>query len=235
MNTWLTLFETCMELRLGERAVLALVKRGLLVAYRLPRRGRRKWGEWRILDPGAQFARYIQESKRPVEHVGLLSSRDVGEVLGVKPGTVRQMKKRGQIQGKKVGKATRYKADEVRRWLFNRERSDRGGGRQVYSPILVRWLRGILAKEEQIGVQVLDLLLEQTVALPQPEKSCYVAELWDHFDAINDLLRSGKKGEAFSYATKNLKHYCQHTEPREGLDLIRRVTGGILERQPVAT
>jgi hypothetical protein len=214
-NRWLSLFETCMELRLGERAVLALLRRGLLVGYRLPRRGRHKWGEWRILDPGAQFSRYIQESKRPVEHVQMLSSRELAEVLGVKPGTIRQMKKRGQIQGKKVGKTTLYSAGEVRRFVFNKERSDRGSGRQMYSPILAKWLRGILQKDEHIGGQVLGELLDHVVAIPAPDKSCYITELWDHFGAISDLLRSARRREDFSSAFKKLKPFGHQYQPTD--------------------
>jgi hypothetical protein len=96
---WLSLRQVCFELRLGECTVVSLLKRGSLVGIWLPKHGRSRWGEWRILDPGEQFSRYLQESRRHVEHVPLLSSRELPEVLGVKPGTIRQMKKHGQIRG----------------------------------------------------------------------------------------------------------------------------------------
>jgi hypothetical protein len=212
-----------MDLCLGERAVLSLLKRGLLVGIRLPRRGRSRWGEWRILDPSEQFARYIQESKRHVEHVPLLSSRELAEVLGVTPGAIRQLKKRGQIHGKKLGNAAMYSAAEVRRFVFSKKRGSQRNGRQMYSPILANWLRGVLEEDEHIEAQVLTELLERVVPIPAPDKSGYITELWHHFDAINDLLQSAKRGEGFFSAVKKLDSHKQYFEPMADRDLIQSV------------
>ena len=215
------MWDVCLDLCLGQRAVLALLKRGQLVGIRLPKRGRSRWGEWRILDPSEQFARYIQESKRHVEHAPLLSSRELAEVLGVRPGTIRQLKKRGRIQGKKVGNTTLYTAAEVRRFVFNKKRGNERNGRQMYSPILAGWLRRILETDECVAGQVFGELLEQVVPIPAPDKSGYIIELWHHFDAINDLLRYAKRGEDFFSAVKKLDRHKQYFAPMPDRDFIK--------------
>jgi hypothetical protein len=202
LNRWRTLFEVCEELRLGPRPVRRLIRRGQLVGYRLPRSGRNQWGQWRILDPGAKFARYVDEVNRHVEHVPLLSGREVAEVLGVTPNAVRQLKRRRRLRGTKVGMNTLYTAGEVRRFLFKRERISRQGARKVYSPILATWARGLVKQDEQVGVQVLDSLLRAAVPIPEPARSQYIVEVWDHFDAINSLLRSARTGEDIASAVK---------------------------------
>jgi hypothetical protein len=51
----------------------------------------------------------------------------------------------------------------------------------------------------------LDELLSQVVAIPEPEKSRYLIELWWHFDMINDLLRSARLGETADSAVKGAR------------------------------
>jgi hypothetical protein len=196
MNRWFSFEEICFELRLGPRAVMKMLKSGVLVGHRVPawRKNRDRllpWGKWRILDPGHQFAQYLDESRRHVEHVPLLSGREVAEVLGVSPAAIRQLKKRKRLCGTTANHQTLYTAGEIRRSLLRRE----GHGRQSYSPILVRWLRGLVAQDEHVAVGVFDEMLSQVVAIPEPEKSVYLTQLWWHFDMINDLLRSARQGE----------------------------------------
>src|SRR4051794_38789836 len=112
---WLTFLEVCFELRLGDRAVRKMLEHGVLVGYRVPVRTRDRkrlgpHGHWRILDPGARFALYIEQSKRHIEHVPLASGREVAEVAGVTPAAIRQLKKRGRIHGNQVGNKTFYTA-----------------------------------------------------------------------------------------------------------------------------
>jgi hypothetical protein len=198
MDQWLTLQEICCELRMGGRAVLSLIRRGQLVGFRLPKRGRNKFGAWRILYPGPRFARYLEECKRHVEHVPLLSGREVAEILNVTPAAVRQLKKRRRLQGTRVGMATLYTAAEIRKFLFTRESRSRRGGTGMYSPILAAWARGLAEQDEAAGVHTLDSLLREAITIPEPAKSRYIVEVWDHFDAINSLIRAAKTGEAGS-------------------------------------
>ena len=94
MNRWLTFDETCMELRLGGKAVLNMLRSGQLAAYQVPLsrrdpRSRGKMGAWRILDPGAKFALYLKESERHLEHIPLLNGRETepsGLRLGISTG-----------------------------------------------------------------------------------------------------------------------------------------------------
>jgi len=214
MARWLTLFDVCAEMRLGRRAVLNMLRHRQLVGYRLPRCGRNKWGEWRILEPSAAFARYVSESRRHIEHVPLLSTAEVAEMLAVTPGAVRQLKRRRRLQGTKVGMTTFYTVAEIRGFLFRRERRRRQGRRRVYSPILATWARGLAEQDKGVGVQVLDSLLRQSVAISEPEKSQYVVEVWEHFDAINSLLRSAKAGEEFGSAVKKARPRDPVMEPQ---------------------
>jgi hypothetical protein len=206
MNRWLDFDEACLELRVGPRALQKMLNHGVLVGYRVPvwRRGHNRmgpWGRWRILDPGHKFAQYIDESRRHVEHVPLLSGREVGHVLGVSPAAIRQLKKRKRLCGTTVNHQTLYTAAEIRRFLLRRE----GHGRQSYSPILTRWLRGLVAQDKQVTVQVLDEMLSQVAAIPEPEKSRYLVELWWHFDMVNDLVRSARLGENADSAVKGAR------------------------------
>lgn len=214
MSRWLTLFDVCAELRLGARAVRGMIRRGQLFGYRLPRRGKNKSGEWRILDPSAEFARHIAESRRHLEHVPLLSTAEVAELLAVTPGAVRQLKRRRRLQGTKVGITTFYTVAEIRGFLFRRERRIRRGKRTMYSPILATWARGLAEQDELVGVQVLDSLLSQAVAIPGPTKSQYIVEVWAHFDAINSLLRSAKVGEDIGSAVKKARPRDAVMEPQ---------------------
>jgi hypothetical protein len=205
MDQWLTLRETCNELRMGGRAVRSLIRRGQLVGFRLPKQGQNRFGAWRILYPGPRFARYLEECKRHVEHVPLLSGREVAELLAVTPGAIRQLKRRQQLRGTRVGMTTFYTVAEVRRFLFKRERVSRQGARMAYSPILATWARGLAKQDEYVGVQVLDSLLREAVAIPEPAKSRYIVEVWAHFDAINALLRSARLGEDLAEAAKKAR------------------------------
>lgn len=150
-------------------------------------------GAWRILDPGAKFTRHLKESERHLEHVPLLSGREAAEVLRVKPGTIRQLKKRGRLQGTATSNGTLYTVEELRRILLRR-RSKAGNGK-LYSPLLGRWAQGLVAQDATVQAEVLDELLRQAVGLADPLKSKYIAELWQHFDAVNSLLRSAKLGD----------------------------------------
>jgi len=203
MNRWLTFDETCIELRLGGKAVRNMIRQGRLVGYQVPlsyqdakRRG--KMGSWRILDPGVKFARYIEESKRNLEHVPLLSGREAAEVLGVQSGSVRQLKKRGRLQGQRTPNGTLFSVQELRRFLLRRE--NKAEGRKHYSPILGRWAQGLVARDTSVQAEVLDELLTQAVGLADPQKSRYVVEVWRHFDAINSLLRSAALWEDIAQA-----------------------------------
>jgi len=203
MNRWLTVDETGLELGLGRRAILNMLRSGRLVGYQVPlRRGdpksKGKMGAWRILDPGAKFARHLEESKRHLEHIPLLNGREVAELLGLKSGTIRQLKKRGQLHGEATPSGTLYTVEELRRFLLRRE--SKTEGRKLYRPILGRWARGIIAEDVWAQAEVLDELLKQAVGLEEPLKSKYVVKIWEHFDAVNSLLRSARLGEDVALA-----------------------------------
>jgi hypothetical protein len=200
---WLTVDETGLELGLGRRAVLNRLRSGQLVGYQVPLRRRDpktrgKMGAWRILDPGARFALYLKESERHLEHVPMLNGREVAEVLGVKSGTIRQLKKRGRLQGQATQTGTLYTVGELRRLLLRRE--SKAKGRKLYSPILGRWALALLSQDATIQAEVLDELLKQAVGLAEPLKSKYLVEVWQHFDAVNSLLRSARLGEDLTLA-----------------------------------
>jgi len=210
MNKWLSFDEVCMELRLGEKAIRSMLRNGQLVGYQVPTshadfRRRGKMGAWRILDPGAKFARYLEESKQRVEHVPLLSGREAAAVLGVKPGTIRQLKKRHRLQGTASTQGTLYSVQELRRLLWKRDCKARKNGRALCSPTLITWARGIVAKDAGIQAEALDELLRQAVFLSEPAKSHYVVKIWEHFDAVNYLLRSATLGEDPDFAATKAK------------------------------
>lgn len=205
MNRWLTFDEACIELRLGAKAVQRMLRDGRLVAYQVPPsrrdpKSRGKFGAWRILDPGAKFTRHLKDSERHLEHVPLLNGREAAEVLGVKPGTIRQLKKRGQLQGRATPDGTLYTVQELRRLLLRRESKAEGG--KLYSPTLGRWAQALVSQDVSIQAEVLDELLKQAVGLTEPLKSQYLVELWQHFDAVNSLLRSAKLGEDIALAAR---------------------------------
>ncbi len=183
-----------------------MLRSGQLVGYQVPLsrrdpRSRGKWGAWRILDPGARFARYLKESEQHLEHIPLLSTAE--EVLGVRPGTIRQLKKRGQLQGQATPNETLYTAQELRRFLLSRE--SRAEGQKLYSPTLGRWARALIAQDVSIQAEVLDKLLKEAVGLEEPLKSKYVVKMWEYFDAVNSLLRSAKLGEDVALAVSKTK------------------------------
>jgi hypothetical protein len=160
-------------------------------------------GAWRILDPGAKFARYLKESERHLEHVPLLNGREAGVVLGIKSGAIRQLKKRGQLQGQTTPNGTLYTVEELRRFFLRRE--SKAGDRKLYSPALGRWAQALVCQDATVEAQVLDELLKQAVGLAEPLKSKYLVEVWQHFDAVNSLLRSAKQGEDISLAARKSK------------------------------
>ena len=202
MLRWRSLAEVCCELRLGPKAVLGMLNSGQLKWFRL--RSRNGRGRLRILDPSPQLVRHVQESQRHLEHVPLLSSREVAEVLGLQPSAIRQIKRRGGVQGRRVGKTTLYTVDEIRR-LFRARTRKSERGRHEYCPILARWLRSILEDDRYLAGDILIELIQQAVRLPAPRKSRYVTELWRHFDAINSLLRSARDDEDFEIAQRKAK------------------------------
>jgi hypothetical protein len=147
----------------------------------------------------------LEECKRHVEHVPLLTGREAAELLAVTPAAIRQLKRRRRLRGTKVGPVTLFTAAEIRRFLFQREKASRQGSRKMYSPILATWLRRLVAQDELIDVQVLDGLLHEAVGIREPGKSQYIVEIWGHFDAINELLRSARLGEDIAHAVKKAR------------------------------
>ena len=53
----------------------------------------------------------------------LLSSNEVGEILGIHPKVVERMAKRGEVPALKVGKFWRYRASALDGWIDSRLRS----------------------------------------------------------------------------------------------------------------
>ena len=157
-------------------------------------------GAWRILDPGAKFARHLKESERHLEHVPLLNGREVAEVLGVKSGTIRQLKKRGRLQGRATPNGTLDTVQELRILLLRRESKAHAHRQKLYSPTLGLWAQGLVSQDATVQAEVLDELLKQAVGLTEPLKSKYVVEVWLHFDAVNSLLRSARLGEDLTLA-----------------------------------
>ncbi|GAC1680205.1 MAG: hypothetical protein NVS9B5_12550 [Terriglobales bacterium] len=93
-----------------------------------------------------------------------------------------------------------YTAAEIRRLLFERDRSSRDGKRNSYSRILVKWLENIVSNNEWVGAEALNQLLRQAIALPEPQKSRFVVRLWDQFDRLNEMLREIKREADLSAA-----------------------------------
>ena len=63
--------------------------------------------------------------------------------------------------------------------------------------------------------------MDEVVSIPAPDKSGYITELWHHFDAINDLLLSARRGENFFAAVRKLKRHEQYFHPMADRDFIQ--------------
>lgn len=55
----------------------------------------------------------------------LLTSEEVGRVLGIHPKVVERMAKRGELPGLKVGRFWRYQSKALDDWINSRLQSDR--------------------------------------------------------------------------------------------------------------
>ena len=55
----------------------------------------------------------------------LLTSKEVGEVLGIHPKVAERMAKRGELPALKVGRFWRYRASALDGWINSRLQSDR--------------------------------------------------------------------------------------------------------------
>jgi excisionase family DNA binding protein len=55
----------------------------------------------------------------------LLTSEEVGKVLGIHPKVVERMAKRGELPGLKVGRFWRYQSAALAGWIDSRVQSDR--------------------------------------------------------------------------------------------------------------
>ena len=172
-----------------------MLREGILVGYWVPKLGENgtcRKGAWRILDPGIKFTRYLEDSRRHIEHVPLLSGREVAQVLQVTSSAIRQLRRRKRIEGQKVRKTVLYTAAEIRKVLFERERRSGRRKRTSYSPVLVRWLEQILGANQWAEAEALNQLLWQTVTLPEPERCHYVVLLWEQFERLNEMIREIK-------------------------------------------
>jgi len=61
----------------------------------------------------------------------LLSSTEVGRILGIHPKVVERMVKRGELPGFKVGKFYRYSAAAIKAWIEKRSQSAVESNRQA--------------------------------------------------------------------------------------------------------
>lgn len=188
---FLTLTELCFKLRISDDCARGLLAEKRLTGMRL------RNGEWRIVDPGQRFERYIQEMDEHLVHVPLLSSQEVATILGKHPVYVRALVKQKKLipatqEGKR--RLNRFTVAEVRRFLISRQKIKHHQGCCVKIELLIQWAKQFLeqpnAESVPATVDEIDQMVTQILKLREPDRSRSLQALFLKLDKTDQIVRS---------------------------------------------
>jgi len=183
MDRYLTLEETCAELRLGRQAVTTLIKQKKLAAIQSE-------GGWRILDPSPKLRASLLENHLDV--TPFITLHEAAEILGISHLTIKWYVDTGVAKAELIEGGPHMRVmtiKEIRRLAARREKR-KGPGRLLYSTHIYSWLRAHLNDPDHTGPKaaVLAGLIEEAVRVPEPRRSEIITMLWGLFDEVNKLL-----------------------------------------------
>lgn len=200
---FLTMQEICIQLRISPHKARRLLNTKFLAGMKVPGAGG-KHGQWRIVDPGPKFERWLREEEEHRFHVPLLSLREVADITGLTYNAIRCLVARGKIKSAfREGKRRehRFTVAEVRRLIRERELLVRPGKKTVQLRKLVEWGKSYLEelrKESAENTQdpVKDQLAEalaNILELPQPERTQSLLAFFNKVDGAGLLLDTVRK------------------------------------------
>lgn len=187
---FLTVSEAAIKFKLTEKVVRFMLKDGRLTGFKV------RTGEWRIVDPGPIFQKYLDELPEHLVHVPLLSSREAAAVLGITHVNLRQfvfhgkLKPAQKVKGKNWIQRNMFTVGELRRFLWKKEKRDRRGTRQVMIAQLIRWAKDLLDKERAqtaapiVAEDKLYLEIQEIMKLPELQRIQSLRELWEKLDVV---------------------------------------------------
>lgn len=182
MERYLTVDECAAELRITPKTVRELVRKKVLAAVQTA-------SFYRILDPSPALREQLLESR--LERVPFISPHEVAEILDMSFVNVKWHMDTGRIKAGKIEGGPHFKVlsiKELRRFAATRAKRN-GPGRLVYSPLIVKWLRGHLAKDANVSAEAIQEMLDKAVKFPEPKKSQVVVEIWALIDRLSEILR----------------------------------------------
>lgn len=223
---FLTIKELCVKFRISYDTATEMLKQGLLTGIRLPKKGGK--GDWRVVDPGAQFEDYLQSLHERLLHVPLLSTREVAEVVGTHFIYILDRVKQGKIKpearyGKK--RELRFTVAEVRRFMWETHRLARPRRCEVKIEQLIRWakqrlepLRAAPAPEKD----EMEALVDQILRLPEPARSQSLQALFRKLDKVQLIVQAATKQPQKESPAQTLEHDDHQTSEQATKDSALR-------------
>lgn len=203
MATWLTLEQTCAELRLPHKIVRRLLRKGQLVGF--VDGARRNVKNWRILEPSEDYIRalHAQESILSGRHAidlmqfPIIGSVEFAELVDIPQSTLRNLVKNGTLKPWKMGRYSCYTAQQVRDFLLSRERLE-PRDRRVRCAALVHWcLKKLsdnpvetLTEAEVHRDDQMEGSLRRIMRQREPERSKHLNEFWRRFELAQGVAKS---------------------------------------------
>lgn len=192
---FLTMQELCIKLRISDDCARRMLKDGKLVGMKLAT------GEWRIVDPGHKFEAYVRGLEAHLQHVPLLTTQEVSELTGYCFFYIHQLVGAGKLkpearQGNRA--MLLFTVDEVRRFMWERQKIKRPRRYTVKLEQLVRWAKRVLEPDpvESSGESLKDEMYEiaiQIMRLPEPVRSQSLADLYRKLDFAELIVRVGRE------------------------------------------
>lgn len=116
-----------------------MIRNKQLDAFCLPGSDRQR--NWRVADPGWGSAPVKRSTKPDVEDISILTSGEVGAILGITSRAVRMAAAADKIDFKWLGDQRRYSVGAVRRFLAERQTKSMPRNRRAISKSVVAWAK----------------------------------------------------------------------------------------------
>lgn len=189
---WLTFDDLCVEMQLVPKQVVKLIKAGKIVGMCVgqPRRLRT---DWRYVDPGDKYKRALAiaariESRRYQIDLGefpVIATGEFATLCGFTSERVRGLIHRRVLKPHKIGKYSFFTVNQVRDFLYRRNRQEFQGYRARMDALLT-WAMEYIAAQQPHGIPLeavkkddeMEGTLRRLMRLKEPQRTKAVAEFW---------------------------------------------------------
>ncbi len=204
---WMKFDELCLELRLSPYRVKKLIKAGRIVGLCFGKPYRYET-DWRYVDPSERYKKALSTQQQilgktyhfDLGEMPLISAREVAALCGFSQNRVRGLVLRKVLSAHKIGKDNYFTANQVRDFIFRRDKIRKKEDRPAMDTIL-RWAMQYIEKERIASVPLekakqddaLESMMQRLMQLREPERSKQIAVFWHRYQLAKDIAEIAKQ------------------------------------------